>query len=137
MMIKTYSELMGFKTFKERYEYLRLKGIVGEETYGYDRFINQEFYHSKEWRNFRNKIIIRDNGCDLGIEDRPIRGKVLIHHINPIGLKDLINGTDVLMDEENVICVSHMTHEAIHYGDSNLLMEDYKPRFSGDTTLWR
>ena len=135
--IKSYSELMTIPTFNERYRYLKLKGRVGEDTFGCDRYLNQVFYNSPEWKRFRRKIIIRDNGNDLGINGRPIGGKILIHHINPITKKDILDRADSLMDPENVICVSHNTHEAIHYGDESLLQEDYVPRFKNDTAPWR
>ena len=136
-MSKSYHEMVKLKTFKERYEYLKLSGRIGNVTFGCDRYLNQVFYNSKEWKNFRNQIIIRDNGCDLGIDGRIITGKLLIHHINPITKKDILNRSDLLFDEDNVICVSHMTHEAIHYGDSSLLLEDYIPRRPNDTIPWR
>jgi hypothetical protein len=137
MMNKSYEELVKLKTFKERYRYLKLSGRVGEETFGCDRYLNQVFYRSKEWKDFRNKIIIRDNGCDLGIEGMEIHYKLLIHHINPITKRDILERSPMLMDENNVICVSHNTHEAIHYGDESLLIEEYVPRRPNDTCPWR
>ena len=136
-MNKTYEELVKLKTFKERYRYLKLSGRIGEETFGFNRYLNQVFYRSKEWKQFRNKIIIRDNGCDLGIDGMEIHSKILIHHINPITKKDILERSELLMDENNVICVSHNTHEAIHYGDESLLQDEYIPRRPNDTIPWR
>lgn len=137
-LIKSYSELITIPTFEERYEYLRLGGKVGEETFGYDRWLNQMFYNSVEWRNFRRDIIVRDMGCDLGIEDRVINGKIFIHHINPIP-KRAIEQRDlhILMNPENSICTSFNTHNAIHYGDSSLLITAPIERKQNDTCPWR
>ena len=135
--IRRYSELIKLPTFEERFEYLKLDGRVGKMTYGSDRIFNQAFYHSKEWRDFRNKVIARDNGCDLGIEDREIFDKLIVHHINPMTIRDLEEGGEELFDMENFICCSHNTHEAIHYGDSNLLVKtEFVERRPGDTILW-
>ena len=135
--IKTYSELIELPTFKERYRYLRLSGRVGKDTFGFDRYLNQNFYKSKEWERIRDQIIVRDNGCDLGIEDRPIAGKILIHHMNPISDKDILNRTDILLNPEYLICVSHITHNAIHYGDENLLITEPIVRTKYDTCPWK
>lgn len=138
MSIKTYSELIRLPTFEERYRYLRLQGDVGKETFGFDRYLNQKFYSTIEWRNFRRDIIIRDNGCDLGIEDRLIGGTIILHHINPISVNDIRNkNIQVLLNPENVICVSHNTHNAIHYGDENLLIVNPIERSKNDTCPWR
>lgn len=135
--IRRYSELIKLPTFEERFEYLKLDGRVGKMTYGSDRIFNQAFYHSKEWRDFRNKVILRDNGCDLGIEDREIFDKLIVHHINPMTIRDLEEGGEELFDMENFICCSHNTHEAIHYGDSSLLVKtEFVERRPGDTILW-
>lgn len=135
--IRRYSELIKLPTFEERFEYLKLDGRVGKMTYGSDRIFNQAFYHSKEWRDFRNKVIARDNGCDLGIEDREIFDKLIVHHINPMTIRDLEEGGEDLFDMENFICCSHNTHEAIHYGDSSLLVKtEFVERKPGDTKLW-
>lgn len=135
--IRRYSELIKLPTFEERFEYLKLDGRVGKMTYGSDRIFNQAFYHSKEWRDFRNKVIARDNGCDLGIEDREIFDKLIVHHINPMTMRDLEEGGEDLFDMENFICCSHNTHEAIHYGDSSLLIKtEFVERRPGDTKLW-
>lgn len=133
---KTYSELMRIDSFEDRFEYLKLDGSVGLETFGFDRYLNQRFYTSPEWRRFRREIILRDDGCDLGCYDRPIRGNVLIHHINPITLKDINDRSNLLMDPENVISVSFDTHNAIHYGDISLIQNEMVERRSGDTCLW-
>ena len=135
--IRRYSELIKLPTFEERFEYLKLDGRVGKMTYGSDRIFNQAFYHSKEWRDFRNKVIARDNGCDLGIEDREIFDKLIVHHINPMTIRDLEEGGEELFDMENFICCSYNTHEAIHYGDSSLLVKtEFVERRPGDTILW-
>lgn len=139
-MIKTYSELSKLKTFKERFEYLKLDGIVGQDTFGYDRYLNQLFYKSKEWKRLRDKIIVRDNGCDLGVAgyDIPRGAKVIIHHLNPITSYDLIDETDYLMNPEYLICTTLKTHNAIHYGDKNLL-PIFEPveRIKNDTCPWK
>lgn len=135
--LRTYSELMTLPTFEERYRYLRLKGSVGEDTFGFDRYLNQKFYRSAEWKRIRDQVIVRDFGCDLGIEDREIRGKILIHHMNPITEKDIRYLTDILLDPEYLICVSHSTHNAIHYGDEDLLMKGPIIRTQHDTCPWK
>lgn len=136
--IKTYSELITFETFEERYEYLRLDGVVGEETFGFDRYLNQEFYQrSQEWKCIRDFVIIRDQGCDLGIDGREIRGKIIVHHMNPITKDDLLNRTPFLLDPEYLICTLKSTHDAIHYGDENLLMKGPIERKPNDTCPWR
>ena len=136
--IKTYSELMRLPTFEERYRYLRLESTVGEPTFGFERWLNQVFYTSKEWRKFRRDIIVRDNGCDLGIEDRPIGRLIVIHHIETISVDDIRDrNLEVLLNPENVICVSDITHKAIHYGDENLLCLAPIERSRNDTCPWR
>jgi hypothetical protein len=137
MSIKTYSELMSLSSFKERYEYLRLRGNVGVDTFGFDRYLNQNFYRSAEWRRVRDQVIVRDNGCDLGIEDRMIPGRILIHHMNPITEKDILYHSEFLMDPEYLICVSHNTHNAIHYGDDSILIQEPVVRTKNDTCPWR
>lgn len=134
-LIKTYSELMTLKTFEERLEYLKLPGTIGSETFGYDRYINQKFYRSPEWRRLRNDIFIRDNGCDLAIEDRPVYGSYIIHHMNPIAVTDIVDATDFLMNPEYLITVVRQTHDAIHYGSD---VQSIKPteRKPNDTRLW-
>lgn len=135
--IKTYSELVKIPTFEERYKYLRLSGRVGEDTFGFDRYMNQNFYRSTAWKRIRDEVIIRDDGCDLGIEDRIIQGKILIHHMNPITDRDILGLTDILLDPEYLICVSHTTHNAIHYGDEGLLIPNPIARAKNDTCPWK
>ena len=136
--IRTYSELSKLKTFRERYEYLKLDGTVGEETFGFDRYINQMFYKSEEWKRIRNYVITRDNGCDLGIQDRKIVDSViLVHHMNPITKEDIINKNEILLDPEYLITTIKPTHDAIHYGDENLLAEDLIVRSKNDTCPWK
>lgn len=135
--IKTYSELISLPTFEERYRYLRIGGKVGSETFGYDRYLNQILYNSPEWRSFRDDIIIRDEGCDLGCEGFEINGRIIVHHIDPITVDDIINRHPKVFDPENVICVSHSTHQAIHYGDESLLPLLPKVRSKNDTCPWR
>lgn len=137
MMIKTYSELIRLPTFEERYHYLRIGGLVGEETFGFDRYINQKFYKTKEWLSIRDYVIARDLGCDLGIEDREIAGRILIHHMNPISIDDILNRTEFLLDPEYLICTSKNTHDAIHYGDESLLITAPIERTKNDTCPWR
>lgn len=137
MTIKTYSELILLPTFKERYEYLRLDGAVGEQTFGFDRYLNQMLYKSQKWRKVRDHIIIRDNGCDLGMEGFEIRGKIIIHHMNPITLDDIRRESDLIFEPEFLICTTHNTHNAIHYGDSNLLITAPIERSKNDTCPWR
>lgn len=136
--LRTYSELILLPTFEERFRYLNLSGIVGEDTFGFDRYLNQKFYRSAEWRKIRDQVIVRDMGCDLGIEDRLIPGKILIHHMNPISDRDIRYATDLLVNPEYLICVSHATHNAIHYGDENLLIASTPiVRTPYDTCPWR
>lgn len=138
MNIKTYDELMKLETFEERYEYLKIGGEVGKETFGFDRYLNQVFYRSKEWQSVRNKVIARDNGCDLGIPGREIRGnKILIHHMNPITKADIINRSEFLLDPKYLICTVKNTHDAIHYGSKDLLYTDPIERSKNDTCPWR
>ena len=137
MTIKTYSELILLPTFEERFEYLRLDGKVGEDTFGFDRYLNQLFYRSQEWRKIRDYVIVRDNACDLGVEGCDIYSKVLIHHMNPLTARDIEKRTDLLLDPEYLICTTHNTHNAIHYGDENLLAKDPIERTKNDTCPWR
>lgn len=138
MIIRSYSELITFDDFFDRFEYLKLGGVVGEETFGYDRYLNQMFYQSDLWKkDVRPWIISRDNGCDLGCPDRPIVGAIYVHHMNPITIDDIVNRTAKLTDEENLICCSFMTHQAISYGDSRLLQRDPIVRKPNDTCPWR
>ena len=135
--MKTYSELIKLRTFEERFEYLKLNGSVGLETFGFDRYMNQQFYRSKEWKDIRNQIIIRDEGCDLGILDRPIGGRIMIHHMNPITQFDIREATGYLLDPEYLIATSKITHDAIHYGDASLLIREPITRIKNDTIPWR
>lgn len=137
MSIKTYSELIKLPTFIERYRYLRLGGRVGEDTFGFDRYLNQIFYKSDEWRALRNKIIVRDNGCDLGIEGREIQGRIIIHHMNPISVDDILNRSEYLLNPEYLIATVKNTHDAIHYGDENLLITVPMERSKNDTCPWK
>lgn len=137
MIIRTYNELMLLSTFKERFEYLKLSGRVGEETFGFDRWLNQKFYRSAEWKRLRDLVIIRDNGCDLGVEGREIYGKILIHHMNPITKKDILDRTDLLLNPKYLISVTKQTHDAIHYSDESILMNDPIARSKNDTCPWR
>ena len=137
MIGRTYSELITLPTFEERYRYLRIGGRVGEETFGFDRYLNQIFYKSKEWLSIRDQVIARDNGCDLGIPGREIHGRILIHHMNPITVEDILNRSDLLLNPEYLICTVKNTHDAIHYGDENLLNKDPIERTKNDTCPWR
>ena len=137
MNIKRYSELILLPTFEERYKYLQLNGVIGDETFGFDRYINQMFYRSQEWKQVRDYAIVRDNGCDLGIEGHEIRGKILIHHMNPIGIKDIQQVNKFLLDPEYLITTMLSTHNAIHYGDESLLVKDPIERSKNDTCPWK
>ena len=134
---RTYSELIAIPTYLERFRYLKLSGQVGADTFGHDRYLNQVLYKSPECRRFRRDIIIRDNGCDLACDDYEIHGKIIIHHIDPITIDDVLNRNPKIFDPENVICVAMMTHNAIHYGDENLLMTGPIERLPNDTCPWR
>lgn len=136
-ILRTYTELVQLPTFEERYKYLRLNGTVGKDTFGFDRYLNQKFYRSAEWKRVRDQVIIRDNGCDLGVEDRLIYGRILIHHMNPITEKDILRMSDALMNPEYLICVTHNTHNAIHYGDKDLLFTGFVKRRPNDTCPWK
>lgn len=135
--IRTYSELITLPTFKERFEYLRLNGIVGKDTFGFDRYMNQIFYKSREWQSLRNQIIIRDNGCDLGVDGYEIHGKILIHHMNPITLDDIVERSDYLLNPDFLISTMLTTHNAIHYGDEKLIDKEPIERSKNDTCPWR
>ena len=137
MTIKCYSDLRQIDTFKERYYYLKLHGIVGEETFGFDRYVNQMLYRSSKWRKTRSKIIIRDNACDLGIDGYELPNYIVVHHMNPITLEDIEEERDIIFDPENLICCSTRTHRAIHYGDESLLPKEPVIRTPGDTCLWK
>lgn len=137
MSIRTYSELILLPTFEERFKYLQLNGRVGDDTFGFDRYINQNFYKSADWKRIRDQIIIRDNGCDLALEGHEIYGRIIIHHMNPITVKDVELSTEYLMNPEYLICVTHNTHNAIHYGDEKLLMKGPVVRTKNDTCPWK
>jgi hypothetical protein len=137
MKIRTYSELSKIHSFEARYRYLRLGGRVGEETFGFDRYINQLFYKDPEWLAVRDKVIIRDNGCDLGIEGREIRTRIFVHHMNPIKKEDILHRTVFLLDPEYLICVTKNTHDAIHYGNETLLVKLPMERKKNDTCPWK
>lgn len=134
--IRTYSELIQLETFRERYEYLALRSEVGCETFGFNRWINQRFYTSTQWRRLRRDIIVRDLGCDLGVEGYEIHSRLIIHHMNPLVESDIVHGTRNALDPEFLICTTHDTHNAIHFGDADLLATPYVPRSPGDTKLW-
>lgn len=136
-MNRRYSELVRLPTFLERYRYLKLSGVVGESTFGFDRYVNQAFYTSKEWKRARRDVIIRDGGCDLGDPDREILDRVVIHHMNPVTLDDLESGNPDIVNPEFLICTTEQTHRAIHFGDEKLLWLGYTERKPGDTCLWR
>lgn len=135
--IRCYSELIEIPTFEERFRYLQLNGFVGQDTFGFDRYMNQAFYQSKEWKRVRDFVILRDNGCDLGVDGHTIYGKILIHHMNPITVKDIERVSDYLMNPEYLICVTHTTHNAIHYGDESLIPKGPIIRTPNDTCPWR
>lgn len=138
MKIRTYEELSKLKTFEERYEYLKLDGVVGEETFGFDRYLNQQFYkYDPDWKKVRDEVIFRDNGCDLGIEGREINGPIMVHHMNPITKDDILNRSEYLLNPNYLITTIKSTHDAIHYGSSDLLMKDPVVRSKNDTCLWR
>lgn len=135
---RTYSELITLPTFEERFRYLRLDGRVGKETFGFDRYLNQMLYQrSPRWKKARDTVIIRDNGCDLGMEGHEIFGKIIVHHMNPITMEDILNDRDWIYDPEFLICTMHNTHNAIHYGDENLLVIAPLERKSNDTCPWK
>ena len=128
---------MQYQTFLDRYRYLKIGGKVGEETFGIDRYLNQQFYKSKEWRKIRDEVIIRDGACDLGIPDREISSRIIIHHMNPITKYDILNKTEFLLNPEYLICCLKTTHSAIHYGDESLLFTGLVERSPNDTCLWK
>lgn len=135
-MIRTYSELRRLTDFEDRYKYLALHGFVGRSTFGFDRYINQQFYTSTQWRQIRHHVIARDLGCDLGVEGYEIHDRIYIHHMNPMTVDDIVHGEDSILDPEFLISTTHRTHNAIHYGDERLLPRPITERRSGDTKLW-
>lgn len=136
MRIRSYSELRRLETFEDRFKYLSLKGHVGASTFGFDRYLNQRFYTSKQWRDIRHYVIVRDDGCDLGVKDHEIYDRILIHHMNPITPEDITHGDSDILDPEFLITTCHATHNAIHYGDERLLPQPLVERSKGDTKLW-
>lgn len=128
--------MVRLETFEERYDYLSLQSVVGRATFGFDRWINQQFYTSREWRQLRQKIIVRDNSCDLAVDGYDIHSRLIVHHMNPIDQDDIVYGTQHAIDPEFLICTTHDTHNAIHFGDKSLLKKPYDPRRPGDTKLW-
>lgn len=137
MIIRTYKELITIPTFEERFKYLQLNGSVAKETFGFDRYINQKFYRSREWKALRDFVILRDNGCDLGVNGYEIFGRIYIHHMNPILAKDIVSESDYLLNPEYLICTTHNTHNAIHYGDEGLLFTAPIVRSKNDTCPWK
>ena len=135
--IRTYSELVRLPTFEERFRYLKLDGLVGKDTFGFDRYLNQEFYRSKEWKEVRDFVIVRDNGCDLGMDGYEIVGRIYIHHMNPITVNDIVHSSDFLLNPDYLICMSHSTHNAVHYGDEDLLVTAPVERRKNDTCPWK
>ena len=137
-MMRTYTELQKLKTFEERFEYLKLNGIIGDRTFGGSRWVNQIFYQQiPEWKEARRKVIVRDLGCELGLADYPIQGRIIVHHMNPITKEDITDRSEFVLDPEYLICVSQLTHDAIHYGDADLLPKKYEERRPGDTCPWK
>lgn len=134
--VRTYSELIELETFEERFEYLSLRGEVGHETFGFNRWVNQRFYTSRQWRALRRDAIVRDQSCDLGVAGYDIHVNLVVHHMNPLTEDDITHGTPHALDLEFLICTTHDTHNAIHYGDASLLAKAYEPRRPGDTKLW-
>lgn len=136
MRIRTYSELRRIETFEDRFKYLSLRGQVGAATFGFDRYINQDFYHSRQWADIRHHVIARDSGCDLGVDGYEIYDRVIIHHMNPMTVDDIVEGSSDILDPEFLITTTHRTHNAIHYGDEKLLPRRLVERKPGDTKLW-
>jgi len=136
-IIRTYSELITLPTFEERFNYLKLKGQVGKDTFGFDRWLNQIFYRDPEWKSVRDYVIVRDNGCDLGVDGYEINGRILVHHMNPISKEDILERSKYLLDPEFLISTIHNTHNAIHYGDEDLLIKTPIERTKNDTCPWK
>lgn len=135
--IRTYTDLMKLRNFEERFNYLKLDGKVGLDTFGHERFLNQTFYKSDEWKKVRDYCIIRDKGCDLAVFERPIYGTIFVHHMNSITKKDILERNPNIFDPEFLVCVSFNTHNAVHYGDIRLCVKEYNPRTKNDTIPWR
>lgn len=136
MITRTYHELIQHESFEDRYKYLRLGGEVGADTFGFDRYLNQQFYRSREWKQIRNHVISRDYGCDLALPGYEIHEAIYVHHMNPMTPDDIRHGNDDILDPEFLVCVTHKTHNAIHYGDERLLPRQLVERRPGDTKLW-
>lgn len=136
MRVRSYRELLRHDTFEERFRYLAIKGAVGDRTFGHDRYMNQKFYTSREWRQLRDHVIARDLGLDLGVEGREIYDRIIIHHMNPMVVDDIKHGNDDILNPDFLITTCHNTHNAIHYGDESLLPKEFVPRRAGDTKLW-
>lgn len=136
MILRTYSELNSISTFEGRFRYLALRGTVGAPTFGFERYINQQFYTSRQWKHIRNHVIARDEGCDLGIEGYEVFDRIVIHHMNPMTIDDISNGDESILDPEFLITTTHKTHNAIHYGDERQLPRPFVERKPGDTKLW-
>lgn len=137
MMSRTYSELVALPTFKDRYDYLKLDGTIGDQTFGSKRYLNQKFYHSAEWKKFKQAMIIRDNGCDLGVPDYQINGRIYLHHLNPLTIEEILEHPEVAMDPNNVICTTFETHNAIHYGELDITNYEPVTRTKNDTCPWK
>ena len=137
MMIRTYSNLIQIPSFEERYRYLKLSGKVGATTFGMERYLNQFFYNTDEWKQIRRHVILRDYGCDLAVRDREIMGLIFVHHMNPITKEDIVRRSNFLLDPEYLVCVSKNTHDAIHYGDESLLLLPFIERRPNDTCPWK
>lgn len=135
-MIRSYSDLRRLDTFEDRFHYLTLHGVVGDSTFGFDRYINQQFYMSRQWKHIRHYVIARDNGSDLGVEGYEIHSRLVIHHMNPMSSKDIMHGNESILDPDYLITTTHRTHNAIHYGDEKLLLRPLVERRRGDTKLW-
>ena len=136
-MLRTYSELLTIPTYEERFDYLNLNGVVGKDTFGFNRYLNQAFYQSEEWKRLRNHIIVRDSGCDMAMDDHEIKGSIYIHHLNPITVEDVLNRSLDIINPEFLVCVSYNTHNAIHYGDKELLPKGPTVRTPNDTCPWK
>lgn len=134
--MKSYHELITINDYAARYEYLKEIRRVGDKTFGYERYLNQALYNSNDWQPVRTKVIVRDNGCDMAMPDYEISGRIIVHHINPITIEMIVAGDPLVFDMDNLVCVSHLTHEAIHYGNRDLLQKPFVERKAGDTRLW-
>lgn len=137
IQMRTYSEMIKLPTLAERFEYLKLGGEIGAETFGFERYLNQKFYRSEIWKRIRNQVIVRDNGCDFGLTDYPIGGRIIVHHMNPVDSNDIIYQREVLLNPEFLICVGERTHNALHYGSFDLLPQDPIERQPNDTCPWK